>query len=222
MTNLTNIVPNSSRFPRLLIVENNLLSVEPLIRTFEDRNLDFDFDVCTSHDHAVIKLFHAPPRYQLVISRVQMAERHDFLLLEHNQLLQPFVPFVVTAIESEKELAARVLERGAFDLITYPLEHEQTVNTIRLALWQGKLQTMIARKEAALDKYRQHLATYPDDGKTMEVEVAFNRVILAFEKTMSCVERTILRIEESTVCFSDFAKKVEYHARKRALERLWG
>jgi DNA-binding NarL/FixJ family response regulator len=34
------------------------------------------------------------------------------------------------------------------------------------------------------------------------------------------VARTILRIEQSTLCFDDFASQLEYHARKRALERL--
>lgn len=73
-------------------------------------------------------------------------------------------------------------------------------------------------KEEALEQYRQHMTDYPDD--RYEVEQAFNKALLAFEKTISSVAQTIMRIEESTVCFSDFATKVEYHARKMALERL--
>lgn len=128
------------------------------------------------------------------------------------------MPVVVTATASEKEAARRVLTQGAFDLLPSPLDHEQTVSTIRLALWQGKLRNLIALKEAALEKYQEHLADYPHDRK--KVEDLFQRAISAFEKTMSSVARTMLRIERSTLCFDDFASQLEYHARKRALERL--
>lgn len=204
------------RFPRLLIAENSFSTTEPLIRAFGDKRLDVDFDLCTSRSNAVRKLLAAP--YQLIISGAHFAEMDDCLLLKRAQELQPFVPFVVTANTSEKEVARRVLERGAFDLILSPLDHGQTVRTIRLALWHGKLRNLIARKEAALEQYRQHMADYPDDRN--KVDESFNKAMLAFEKTISSVARTIVRIEESRVCFSDFATKVEYHARTRALERL--
>jgi DNA-binding NtrC family response regulator len=211
-------VTSSARFPRILIAENNFSTTEPLVGAFGDRRLDVDFDLCTSHSNAVRKLLAAP--YQLIISGAHLAEMDDCLLLKRSQALQPFVPFVVTASASEKEAARRVLERGAFDLIPSPLNHEQTVRTIRLALWHGKLRNLIVRKEAALEQYRQHLADYPDDRE--KIEELFNRALLSFEKTISSVARTIMRIEQSTVCFSDFATKVEYHARERALERLDG
>ena len=153
-------VTSPGRFPRLLIVENNFSTTEPLIRAFGDRRLDVDFDVCTTHVTAVRKLLAAP--YQLIISGAHLAEIDDFLLLKRAQKLQPFVPFVVTASASEKERARRVLERGALDLMLSPLDHGQTVRTIRLALWHGKLRNLIARKEAALEQYRQHMADYPE------------------------------------------------------------
>ena len=46
-------VTSPGRVPRLLIAENNFSTVESLIGTFGDRRVDVDFDVCTSHDHAV-------------------------------------------------------------------------------------------------------------------------------------------------------------------------
>jgi len=204
------------RFPRLLIAENNFSTTEPLIRALGDRRLDVDFDLCTSHSNAVRKLLAAP--YQLIISGTHLAEMDDWLLLKRAQALQPFVPFVVTAGSSETEAARQVLERGAFDLILSPLDHGQTVRTIRLALWHGKLRNLIARKEVALEQCRQHMANYPDDRNKMDE--SFHKAMLAFEKTISSVARTIVRFEESRVCFSDFATKVEYHARKGALERL--
>ena len=80
--------------------------------------------------NAVWKLLAA--RYQLIISGTHLAEMDD-CLLKRAQALQPFVPFVVTASASEKERARRVLERGALDLMLSPLDHGQTVRTIRLA-----------------------------------------------------------------------------------------
>lgn len=208
-------VTSPSRFPRLLIADNNSSAVEPLIRTL-DRRLDVDFDVCTSPRGAVRKLLLSP--YQLIISGAQLAEMDDFLLLRRTKAFHTYVPLVVTASASEKDSARRLLTKGAFDLITTPLEHEQTVGTIRLALWQSKLMGLIAHKEETLEKYRQHMTDYPGDRNKMAE--SFQRALAAFEKTISSIERTMLRMEESMVCFADFATKVEYYARERALERL--
>ncbi|HKC95860.1 MAG TPA: response regulator [Nitrospira sp.] len=207
---------SASCFPHLLIAENNLSAVEPLIRTFGDRRLDVDFDLCTSPRSAVRKLLLSS--YQLIVSGVHLAEMDDFLLLRRARALHTYVPVVVMANASEKDSARRVLTRGAFDLITTPLEHEQTVGTIRLALWQSKLMSLIARKEETLEKYRQHMTDYPGDRN--KVVESFHRALAAFENTISTIERTMLRMEESMVCFADFATKVEYYARERALERL--
>jgi DNA-binding NtrC family response regulator len=209
-------ITSASRFPHLVIAENNFSAVEPLIRTFGDRRLDVDFDLCTSPRSAVRKLLLSP--YQLIVSSVQLAEMDDFLLLRRARALHTYVPLVVTASASENDSARRVLTRGAFDLITTPLEHEQTVGTIRLALWQSKLMSLIARKEETLERYRQHMTDYPGDRN--KVAESFHRALVAFENTISSIERTMLRMEESMVCFADFATKVEYYARERALERL--
>src|SRR5689334_6636960 len=96
-------VTSSAPFPRILIAENNIATVESIIGTFGDRRLDVDYDVCTSHDHAVVKLFRSPPPYQLIISSVRIAEIDDFFLLKHNHNLQPFVPLVVTSGASDTE-----------------------------------------------------------------------------------------------------------------------
>ncbi|HEY7532659.1 MAG TPA: response regulator [Nitrospiraceae bacterium] len=204
------------QFPRLLVAEKDFSAIEPLIRTFGDRHLDLDYDVCSSYPSAMRKLLASP--YQLIICGAHLAEIDDFLLLERTKALDPLVPFVVTAGASEKESAGRLLEQGAFDVITRPLDHEQTVRTIRLALWLNKLRNIIARKERALDRYNQHLTDYPDDRE--EIENLFKRTLSCFDRTISCVEGTILRLEATTECFPNLAMEVEQQARKRALERL--
>src|SRR5215475_5382020 len=154
-------VTSSARFPRILIAGNNVSTVESLVYIFADRRLDVDYDLCTTHDHAVIKLLRYPPPYQLVISSVCLAEIDDFFLLKHNQNLQPFVPFVVTSGASDTNSSRRALEEKAFDFIPIPLECEQTINTIRLTLWHNKFKALIASRDKALKRARQHIADYP-------------------------------------------------------------
>ena len=52
------------------------------------------------------------------------------------------------------------------------------------------------------------------------MEEVFNRSLAAIDKTIQVIERSILQVEDSLVCFSDFATKVAFHTRKEALERL--
>src|SRR5262245_63826446 len=110
---------------------------------------------------------------------------HDFLLLKRAQALHTFVPFVVTASASEKEVARRALNHGAFDLILTPLDHEQTVNTIRRALWQNKLVELIARREKALEQYRRHLDAYPGTRKMYETFLS------SLQRMVSCFDQSI-------------------------------
>ena len=206
----------SSCPPRLLIAEKNFSAIEPLIRTFGDKRLDVNFDVCSSHRGALGMLL--ANSYQLVISGAHLTEMEDFLLLKRTQSLETCVPLVVTADGSEKESARRVMAKGAFDLISTPLDHEQTVRTIRLALWQSKLMDLIAQKEKAVDRYRHHVAEYPHAKERMEE--SFLRALAAMDNAIYAIEHSILRTVESSVCFADFATKVAFHARKGALERL--
>jgi len=203
--------------PRILIAENNTATVDSLIQNIQNSWLDLDCDVCTSHDGAVIHLFRSPPPYQLVISSVHLAKMDDFLLLKHNRFLQQDVPFVITTETAELKSSRRALKEGAFDLIATPLEPKQTVETISLALWHNKLMTLIVSREKMLERFRQHIAEYPRNRKDGE---AFQRALAIVQETASCTAESLQRIEESIVCFSDFATKVAHHARKRAFERL--
>ena len=201
----------------MLIAEKNFSAIEPFIRVFADRRLDVHFDVSSSHQGAAGLLLASP--YLLVISGAQLAVMDECFLLKRTQALESFVPFVVTASASQTKPACRVLEQGAFDLITRPLEHEQTERTIRLALWHNKLKTLITSQEKALNKYQEHMANYPGDRIGDE---RFQRALSAVETTISQVEQSILAIAKSDAGLSDFATTLEQHTRKRALERLDG
>ena len=203
-------------FPRLLIAENNASTVESMVHTFADSRLDADYDLCPTYDHAVVKLFCSPPPYQLVISSIRLAEKDDFFLLRHNRCRQPFVPFIITTEPWEIQSSRRALEEGAFDFIPIPLECEQMVRTIRLALWHNKLKAIIDSRDKALERYRQHIANYPGD-RTGE---GFRTIRASIEQSISAYGRTIDRFETSIKCFADLAKYFESQAKERALERL--
>jgi len=200
-----------THIPRILMAENHFSTMESLIQTLGDRRFHLDFDVCPSHHSAVRKLLASP--YQLIISGVHLAELDDFLLLKRIQALEVFVPLVITATTGDKASARRLLEQGAFDLITTPLEHEQTVDTIRLALWHNKLQAIIASRDKALEKYRQHIDNYP--GK--RTDEAFQTILILIEQTVSAHDWTIGRIETSIKCLANLGKE---QAREQALRRL--
>ncbi|HEY7128636.1 MAG TPA: hypothetical protein VH332_03135 [Nitrospira sp.] len=199
----------------ILIADRDVPSLEPLIHTLGDRRLDLHYELCSSHNSARIKLLRSS--YQLIISDAHLAEIDDFYLFRHIQALPWFVPLVVTANASKKESARRLLSQGAFDLITSPPEHEQTVNTIRMALWHGTLMALINSQDKMLEKYRQHLATYPGDKRKHE---AYNNALSLVQQTLSFAERTMQHLERSLRCLTDLATDVSQRAQEQAFKRL--
>ena len=91
------------------------------------------------------------------------------------------------------------------------------IATIRLALWHNKLTAIIACKEKAIEKYRQHFAAYPADKKMKET---FRKSLLLVQRTISSYPKTIQQIEETIMCFNHVAAIVGKDARERALNRL--
>jgi DNA-binding NtrC family response regulator len=210
---VTGLSPCSSS--RVLLAQYDPLVVGALAETLEKSLPKVDFEICTSHDHAIERLITSP--YHVIISDVHLAEMEAFFLLKHSEVLQKSVPVVITAAASDKQAARQALEYGAFDLITRPLKPDQAVATIRLALWQNKLLTLIASKEKAVERYHQHCAVYPADKKMKET---FRKSLFLVQRTISSYPKTMQQIEESMMCFSYLAGKVEKQVRERALERL--
>ena len=207
----TNLSLAPTRISQILIAESNVSTVESLINTLTASKRGLDYDVCTSHDSAVLKLFHSPPPYELVISSVHLAEMYNFLLLKHNRFCHPMVPFVVTTSASEPESSRRALEHGAFDIIPTPLDHEQTMRTIRVALWHNRSKALIAFREKVLETYLQHLEDY--SGDKAATDEACDGALSVMLKAITSVNKSILRL-------SVLAANVKDQVRKRALARL--
>lgn len=206
-----------SPLPQILIADDCLSTAKSLVHTIADHWIGFGCDVCLDYDRAIVKLFNSQPPYKLVISGVDLAEKDDFFLVKHNRVRQPNIPFVLTTRFAKNASSRRALEQGAFDLILVPLDHEQTVGTIRLALWQSKLRGFIASNERDLKKYRQHLAHYPQDG---QLDTSFNKTVYAVRISLFLLEQSSEQIGQPSTQLSDFATKVEEEIRKRALARL--
>jgi len=208
----THSVP--STVPQILIAENSPATAKSLVQTIEDNWIGLGCEVCPDYERAITKLFRAQPPYRLVISGVDLAEQDDFFLVKHNRLSRPNIPFVLTTRSTKFASSRRALEQGAFDLIFTPLEHEQTVSTIRLALWQSKLRSFIASNERDLKKYCQHLAYYPQNG----LDTALPKMLFAAQLSL-LAEGATQEVGQARTQLSEFAMKVEREARKRALDR---
>jgi DNA-binding response OmpR family regulator len=208
---------HSSPLPQILIADNSLSTANSLVHTIADNWIGFGCDVCPDYDRAIVKLFNSQPPYKLVISGVDLAEKDDFFLVKHNRVRQPNIPFVLTTRSAKSAASRRALEQGAFDLILIPLNHEQTMGTIRLALWQSKLRGFIASNEKDLKKCRQHLAHYPQDEQR---DAGFHKRVYAVRISLFRLEQASQQLGQAGTHLSDFATSVEDEARKRALARL--
>jgi len=207
----------ASRFPRILLADTSLSALESLIQSTRGERVEYDYEVCLSHDRAITKIFRSPPPYQCVISSISVAEANNFFLLRNVRLLQPHVPVLLTAGPAETASAGLALQEGAFDLLPTPFEPEETAHAIRMALWHNGLQTLIATREKAVEKYQQHLAAYPNDKKT---EDAFRRALEVVQQTHSVVESSLQKMGEHFELCSQLVTSVEQHTRIRALDRL--
>jgi hypothetical protein len=76
----------------------------------------------------------------------------------------------------------------------------------------------MACKERVFERYCEHLVHYPGD--RTRVEKLFGPTFLAFEKTISAVERSLVLMDESAGCLLDCAMKLEQDARTTAFARL--
>src|SRR5262245_47551356 len=143
----------------------------------------------------------------------------DFFLLQRTHALDTGVPVVITAATGEKAAARRVLDQGAFDVISIPLEYEQTVSTIRRALWHHKLNVLIASRKKALERQRQHIAHYPHNGGD-EAFWTIRIIRTSIEQSFAAHNRTIYLIETTLQRFAGLARNVQYEARQLAVKRL--
>ena len=106
----------SPQSARLLLVQPTSSGALSLIPLFDDQRLGVEYELSTSHESAMRKLFRSSAPYQVVVCDTQLADIQNFLLLTHSRTFHPAVPFIVTAREAEHKSARRALHEGALDV----------------------------------------------------------------------------------------------------------
>lgn len=174
---------------------------------------------CTSEDALSVKL--RDSSYDTVAINPRLLR--VYRILKHQRALHSFPPLLVTASHTERPAAFpalnHALEGDAFDLIVKPIVPHQAVQTVKLALWHHGLLQLLASRDRAVSRFRQHMAAFPHAVKT---EAEFTMKMAAFERTLQAINSSLthlLNIEEES-SFLDMAASMERLTKKRALERL--
>lgn len=156
--------------------------------------------------------------YDTVVLNSLLVPQYRFVA--HKKPHQLLAPLLVTAGQQEESVvASKVLEHDAFDVIVKSIVPQEALQTIRLALWQNRLLTVLASKERVLSRFQQHMVTYPDD---LKAEAHFRSNYELIDSTFRAIQasmRLMVSIEEENPFF-DMAAAVEGFTRKRALSRL--
>ena len=174
---------------------------------------------CTSEDALSLKL--RDSSYDTVAINPRLLR--VYRILKHQRVLHSFPPLLVTASQAERPAAFpalnHALEGDAFDLIVKPIVPHQAVQTVKLALWHHGLLRLLASRDRAVSRFRQHMAAFPH---AVEAEAEFTMKMAAFERTLQAINSSLthlLNIEEES-SFLDMAASMERLTKKRALERL--
>jgi DNA-binding NtrC family response regulator len=145
---------------------------------------------------------------------------HSYRSEKHNDDRYVLTPVLLTASREERELASTYLETDAFDLIVKPIVREEAVRSVRVALWQNALLRLLASKERATQRFRQHMEAFPHARK---MEEEFESKLAAYERTFQALttslQHLIDRVEEDSLF--EMAGHLESMTRKRALDRLF-
>jgi len=195
--------------PALLIAETNARIVGSLSEVVNERMPEVRFDVCSTRMQVVrnVESF----RYEAVISNLRLA---DSVFLQRNKDEQDVFPLVITADTSELQSASRSLERGAFDVITYPLDADHAVATIRLALWYKQMLRVIDCNERAVRKYGQCLDAHSNDPR---ISARFGAIDVV-RSTLAAIEATLAVVKKAGL--PEMAARIETQTRGQALARL--
>ena len=199
----------------VLIAENDPRTLDLLPRILSDHLPQVSIDLCNSaeelcHKHSVSSCD------TMVVSPILLQE---YRFLKPKWTRQLVTPLLVTASAMDRAAASQCLAKDAFDLIVKPLVTKEAVQTVKLALWQNKLLTLLAARDQATAIFRQHMATCPLDWRTGE---QFVREREAFERTLQALQsslRLLLNADDDR-SLVDIAASVETLTRQRALDRL--
>ena len=199
----------------ILIAENDPRTIDLLPRIVCNQIPDVAVDLCTSTEdlarHRQLSSYDA-----IAISPILLQGYH---LLKYKADRHLLTPLLVTASREDRELASRYLERDAFGLIVKPVIPQEAVQTVKLALWQSALLKLLASRERAVARFRQHMEAFPH---ARQMEEEFASKMSAYDKTLQALTTSLghLLSNEGERSVLDMAGFVESTMRKQALDRL--
>lgn len=199
----------------VLIAETDPRTIDLLPGILSDRISNVSVEVCTSTDDLTgnrrLSTYDAIAINPILLQGSQLHQNKAYRY--------SLAPLVLTASLDECELAYTYLENGAFDVIVKPVVSQEAVQTVKVALWQSSLLKLLASRERATERFRQHMEAFPH---ALQMEVEFASKMAAYEKTLQAITtslRHILSSDEENSLF-DIAGVLESTTRKQALDRL--
>jgi DNA-binding NtrC family response regulator len=154
--------------------------------------------------------------YNAVVLKPLFLPAYQCVPKKQDQLLRRLL---VTVGQKDLTVAQAALEGDVFDLIATPIDPVDAVQTVRMALWHNQLLKLLASRERATARFRQHMEAFPHDRKA---EQHYVRDGEAFARTFQALQSSLrqgVNMEDEQAIF-DMAALVEQRARQRALERL--
>ena len=196
----------------ILIAETDQHTLDILPDVLSDSIPHVVIDTCTTADQLIRRL--EGTSYDAVAMSPMLFPTYRFL--KHQEAPQVIVPLIVTVCQKDLSLAHAAFAGSAFDLIVKPIVPQDAAQTVRLALWHNKLQRLLALKERAASRLRQHIGVSPHDPKAEE---DFLRILEKTYRTLKTSFGLLLNIQRGS-SLRDAAGSVERRTRQLALDRL--
>ena len=202
----------------VLLADSDPGPSEKLARLISRTLPEIDLTVCTSARHSAEKLSRF--QYSAVIVATHLIHQEASLLLRYRQTQHALVPLVVTAGHGERESARdALLHCGIFDVFARPVGSTVVLASIRVALWQARFLTLLARRERVVSQFACHLAAYPGERIPGGPRGGISkRVDETLKLVRECLTETDLH--RLDLLLIDLARSVEEWTRERTLERL--
>jgi DNA-binding response OmpR family regulator len=202
----------------ILIAETDPALLEDL-RFFISSDLPWiELTVCTSLQQTVEQLSRS--HYSTMIAASQMIQEEASGILLQKRKRHPLVPLVLTAGHVDREAAHdALLHRGAFDIITKPVDLTEALASIRVALWQARFLRLLTQRERRVCQFQGHLAVYPEERDRGGARGWISKRV---DGTLALVRKciTVVDLHRLDALLIDLARSVEEWTYERALDRL--
>lgn len=195
----------------ILIAETDQFSLHRLADALSAHLPRVTIDTCTTIETLSRRL--AGASYDTVTMSPRFAQSYRSLKDKFDWHIQ--VPYIVTVNQKDLPLAYAAFEGNAFDVIVKPIVPPDAARTVRLALWQNRLQKLAELKERAALQCLSTTAS-PRDLKAKE---DFLRILETSCETLQTSFGLLLNLQHKS-SLSEITASLERHTRELALDRL--